>query len=198
MLYLSDDCSPFSPTERANVLQATQGFLRSYAFLIQHKSDFKLARSGTIELLPKGIKFWEFVRFIEDFKVLEDSEVSLRYSFGQLRLSRLNSWAFFVLGRMHFHKTSWQYSAYSSSYFGPILFAFGFLSVALSAMQVAMSVQPVIGFEGLWINFAGTCRIFAVVTLIAISAVALVLILLLVSLRTWELVFATVDLARRR
>ena len=69
-------------------------------------------------------------------------DIRSRYSFGQLRLTRLNLWSKVFLGRFTFYKIHGQYGAYFARYYGPVLFIFGFFSVALSAMQVALAAQP--------------------------------------------------------
>ncbi|KAM7193851.1 hypothetical protein V8F33_007537 [Rhypophila sp. PSN 637] len=71
------------------------GFLRSYAYLIRHPSDFKIARE--VGLLPEGpgetpITWAEWAIFISHFQSIPDSAVSRRYQFGHLRMGRLN-WA---------------------------------------------------------------------------------------------------------
>jgi len=79
------------------------------------------------------------MRFIAECEDnISDADVSPRYHFGELRLSRINFWGQALLKKFAYHKVSGQYSAYFSRYFGIILFLFAFFSTALSAMQVAL------------------------------------------------------------
>ncbi|KAH7013054.1 hypothetical protein EDB80DRAFT_748905 [Ilyonectria destructans] len=68
------------------------GFLRSYAFFIQ--SPFDLTFAKEVHPVPDDFEMdWiGWAKFIAQFRRIEDSQVSKRYHFGQLRLDRLN-WA---------------------------------------------------------------------------------------------------------
>lgn len=56
--------------------------LRSYAFLIQHKSDFLLAtdKINNTLLVPGKISFSEFIGFISSFERITNDNVSPRYN----------------------------------------------------------------------------------------------------------------------
>jgi hypothetical protein len=138
--YLLSPTSPIPQPERDLVLFSARGYLRTWFFLIQHKSDFVLATSDPkLPLLPKNVSFGRFMRFIAECEDnISDADVSPRYHFGELRLSRINFWGQALLKKFAYHKVSGQYSAYFSRYFGIILFLFAFFSTALSAMQVAL------------------------------------------------------------
>lgn len=71
--------SPIVAPLRQDVAKATLGFMRSYLFLIQHKSDFLLAQDPKLRLLPKRVSYAAFVRFIIAFEEFPDREVSPRY-----------------------------------------------------------------------------------------------------------------------
>jgi hypothetical protein len=49
--------------------------------------------------------------------------------FGDLRLSRLNLWAWFVVERGDFRDVTWTYEAYFTHFYVPILFTIGIFSV---------------------------------------------------------------------
>ncbi|KAI9771111.1 MAG: hypothetical protein M1840_002462 [Geoglossum simile] len=66
------------------------GFMRSYAFLVRHHSDYILARDTY--LIPAKVDWARWPRFITHFHNIDDEEVARHYHYGQLRLSRLN-WA---------------------------------------------------------------------------------------------------------
>lgn len=129
------------------------GFLRSYAFLIQHPLDTILARQH--HLVQVDVDWIEWSKFIVHFRQIEDSQVAKRYHYGQLRLSRLN-WAMRIL-RPRGKSTTWFYEiphwstgSYMERVIAPLLFVFTSLSLVLSSMQVVLSVPADgLGFLGL-------------------------------------------------
>ncbi|KAI9816986.1 MAG: hypothetical protein M1832_004970 [Thelocarpon impressellum] len=91
--YLGNEGALPLGAHRAAVRAAACGFVRGYAHLIRHRSDFELAQQDSHRLIPRGIFFPQFARFIGAFEALDDADVSPRYAYGQLRLTRLNFWA---------------------------------------------------------------------------------------------------------
>jgi hypothetical protein len=83
--------------ERSNLRAAATGFLRTYRYLIKHESDFHLAQQDSLRLIPKDVDWASFCRFASDLNHIADSAVSERYCFGELRLTRLNFYAPFLL-----------------------------------------------------------------------------------------------------
>ncbi|KAL8295066.1 hypothetical protein RB597_005709 [Gaeumannomyces tritici] len=67
-------------------------------------------------------------------------DVSLRYAYGEIRLTRLNFYAPFLLGKSHFQRVEYQYGTYFARFYGPILFVIAVASVVLSGLQVIVSV----------------------------------------------------------
>lgn len=133
--------SPPRPFARSMAL----GFLRSYALLIRHPSDFKLAREKG--LLPDGFDWDQWCCFIAHFRDLNDSEVSKRYHYGQIRLARLN-WAMRICrprkgGGLHnnwyYERPYWSASPYVHSAAVVLAFIFASFSLVLSAMQVMLA-----------------------------------------------------------
>ncbi len=196
--YLMGKTSPIVAPLRQDVAKATLGFMRSYLFLIQHKSDFLLAQDPKLRLLPKRVSYAAFVRFIIAFEEFPDREVSPRYWFGELRLSRLNFWSKIFLRRFAYQKVHWQYGAYFAQFYGPLLFVFAALSLSLNAMQVALAVQPSVKFERLWLAFAQVSRSFSMFTLVCVVVIALVLSLMFAFLSLREVVYAVRDLRRQK
>ena len=82
-----------------------------------------------------------FILFIDYFRHVQDTSVSLRYNVGAVQLQTLNTASFFRKGRMYYRIHRNRYNAYFNRYYGPTLFIFATFSVALSAMQVAMAVR---------------------------------------------------------
>ncbi|RYP65457.1 hypothetical protein DL770_008987 [Monosporascus sp. CRB-9-2] len=137
------------------IQRAATGYLRSYRYLIQHESDFVMAKQDHLRLVPRHVEWPEFCRFISNFARIEDIDVSPRYHYGELRLSRLNFYAPFLFGKFHFQKTHWQYSDYFARFYGPVLFAFAVASTVLSSMQVEMAVEQTIEVDGKRIRKTG-------------------------------------------
>lgn len=157
-----------------SVRETTLGFLRSYAFLIRHRSDLQIALS--VGLLPADT-IWEGIsKFLAAFRSVQDSAVSPRYSYGQLRLTRLN-WLRRILrpkssdSRWYYHRTTWNTAQYLEALFGPLLFAFASVATVLAAMQVALAIPVEVikaaGFEA----FQEATWMFAIATIIVIFVV---------------------------
>ena len=186
----SSSSSPFfskSEAARSDLLQATLGFMRSYALLIRHESDFRIARESHLLLSSPTISFPRFIAFISSFRHIPDSSVSPRHRFGDLRLSRLNFWAPLRLRRWVFYKVQWQYDTYFSRFYGPLLFVFAILSVCLSAMQVGLAADQS------WSAFQEASKWFAVVSLLCICFSGGFLFCLLVIMLGSEALFAPRD-----
>ena len=176
---------------RQEIAKAACGFLRSYAYLIRHKSDF--SRATTERLIPKHS---EFIDFITNFQRIDDKHVSQRYQYGELRLTRLNFWTKIFLRRFTFHKVHGQYGAYFARFYGPILFVFGIFTVALSAMQLALRTAP--SESQSWSAFASVSRWFSVYTLVCVAAVIFFLLFLLSALSLRETIFALKTLYHKK
>jgi hypothetical protein len=191
--YLIDKHSPIPEPLKQDIKRAALGFLRSYRYLIQHKSDFVLATDDKARLLPKGVRHSDFIRFILLFEQITDTNVSPRYEFGELRLTRLNFWSKVFLQRYTYQRVHGQYGAYFAQFYGPILFVFGVFSVALSAMQVGLAIQPFVKVGPSWTLFAEVSRWFAVWTLFCTALIVLFLIATLAFLSGRETIFAVKD-----
>lgn len=120
------------------------GFLRSYGYLIRHRSDLKIALDK--ELVPEGVKWEQWERFVQAFRSLDDCDVANRYHFGQFRLSRLNILIRFIRPRgskgnnRHYFTMHWYTSVYLKQFVNPALFVFASVSLLLSAMQVILTL----------------------------------------------------------
>ena len=163
------------------------GFLRTYYYLIQHESDFEIARSET-RLLPSDITWTEFCTFSKDFSDIGDDNVSERYHYGELRLTRLNLYAKLIIGKFQYERVHGQYGAFFARFYGPLLFIFGILSIVLSAMQVELGVETLTNSQ--WQPFWYACRWFVIVAIAFIMLLVLALISLLVGMIVDEWVFA--------
>jgi hypothetical protein len=63
-------------------------------------------------LVPEYVTWRRFCQFTDQFKDITDNEVSGRYHYGEIRLSRLNYYAPVLLGRSQYHRVNHQYRAY--------------------------------------------------------------------------------------
>ena len=169
------------------IFRAALGLLRSYAFLIRHSSDLDIAIQH--RLLPPETTFLSFCLFKSQLLGIPDSEVSPRYGYGQLRLTRLNFWSKIFLGRWDYETVHHQYAQYFQRFYGPLLFTFGFFSVVLSALQVEMAVES-IWQSHQWRAFWVFSRVFSIISLALVSVPALGLLLLFVGKNVMELRYA--------
>ena len=163
------------------------GFLRTYYYLIQHESDFEIARNET-RLLPPDITWTDFCAFPKYFVDISDDTVSERYHYGWLRPTRLNLCTKLIIGKVHYEHVYEQYGAFFARFDGPLLFIFGILSIILNAMQVELGLEPLTNTQ--WQSFWYASRWFVIVALACVAILALGLILLLVGMIFDEWVFA--------
>ncbi|KAF7538747.1 hypothetical protein G7054_g2677 [Neopestalotiopsis clavispora] len=135
--YLLEENEFIDEDQQMEIAKAARGFLRSYTYLIQRKSDFVLATQDKTRLIPEGIEFEDFIRFVKGCKI-DDDGVSPRYQFGELRLNRLNFWTRIFLRKATYYKVEWEYGAYFAQFYAPLLFIFAVVSLLLSSMQVVL------------------------------------------------------------
>lgn len=169
------------------ISRAALGLLRSYAFLIRHSSDLDIAIHH--RLLPPDKTFLSICLFTSQLLSIPDSEVSPRYGYGELRLTRLNFWSKIFLNRWNYETVHRQYSQYFQRFYAPLLFAFGFFSVVLSALQVEMAVESV-WTSHQWQAFWLFSRVFSIVSLAVVATPALGLLLLFLGKNMMELKYA--------
>ncbi|KAF2122250.1 hypothetical protein BDV96DRAFT_483371 [Lophiotrema nucula] len=142
--YLLDTSNDkINPEEREKLKTMSLGFLKSYAMLIQRRSDFNMA--CRLHLLDSfdGLDFETFVRFIKAFDDLPDSAVSLRWRFAELNLDSLNFYSAIKLHKWHRNRFESRYGAFFERFFPVILFCFAMMSVILSAMQVIVGGRQI-------------------------------------------------------
>jgi hypothetical protein len=174
--------NPLHVNDRRMVL----GFMRSYALLVRHRVDFKLACKA--DLLPAEISWDEWSKFIVHFRNFEDEDVSNRFHYGQLRLSRLD-WAVRLLRPSSAH-TKWFYeiphwsiSEFLKQSLAPLVFGFTSLSLVLSSMQVLVSVpEETLHLGGLSelsvVVLNRACWIFSIIVLLLSGWIWLIMLVL--------------------
>jgi hypothetical protein len=185
------DCWTSKICKSKELHEAACGFLLSYAWLVRHESDFRIAREKG--LLPSVIHWTAWTEFINEFLEHIDLEslsgVSPRYQYGELRLSRLNkiycltrfTWRNFLQGYM---STSTWYQDFFARNFAWLLAAFAIMSVALSAMQVVLATTK--GGEA----FENASYGFAIFFLFLAAASAVALLFIWAILFSYHLVSA--------
>lgn len=191
--YLMNDHSPIShPSHRLAVARAARGFLRTYSCLIRRKFDLRLAQHDSHPLVPRGIHFAPLIRLLATVgRTSSDSDISPRYHYGELRLSRLNFWTKIFLHDSRFAKVHWQYGAYLAQHYTPVLVVFGFLSVILSAMQVGLGAASFYAQGSDFVRgFSQASKGFAVFALTIICVCFMYLFALWFWTATRETVFA--------
>ena len=136
-----------NPSALSLTCRAALGFLRTYAHLIHHESDFRIAKAS--HLVPEHVSYKAFQIYIEPFRHIPDDAVTLRYQYGQIRLTRLN-WAVRIFrpaslrkrGKFHYRNLYIQTGQYLEQFGAPLLFLFASLTLILSSMQVELAARP--------------------------------------------------------
>ena len=162
----------FNP-RTSHICRTALGYLRSYSLLIRHESDYLIAQRA--DLIPKNIPYQAFKRYIHPFRSIPDSDVSPRYHFGQLRLTRLNLAVQLFRPPSsrkvlipNYHNRNRQTGDFLRRFGTPLLFFFAAFSVVLSAMQVALAA---LGQEA-WAAFVRASWGFSIAVIILIAASA--------------------------
>ncbi|KAI7763495.1 hypothetical protein LZL87_010560 [Fusarium oxysporum] len=178
-------------SEDVRIRRAALGYLRTYYYLIRHESDFRIAKDPNLCLIPESITWEQFCDFTSDLDKILDKDVSLRYAYGQIRLTRLNFYAPVILNKPYFQRVDFQYGQYFARFYAPILFGIGITSVTLSGLQVVASLET-----GGSANWQGLALGVSVMAILASSGILLGLGFLLVYKITMEWKFAIKE--RRR
>lgn len=127
-------------TEKLHALRKeANGFLKTYASLILHESDLHVAK--TIGLVPSTINWTSWCYFIDKIRHLSSTEVSPRYQYGELRLTRLNFYHRVTSFGTSYLEVHHQYLSFFSIFVAPYLFIFGAIAVILGALQIALAAN---------------------------------------------------------
>jgi hypothetical protein len=165
------------------------GYLRTYYYLIQHQSDFDIAVEK--KLIRGQNDFTKVLYFLQSSRSIQDQDVTPRYRYGELRLRRLNFWGKIYRFQFSYHDTNLHYGSYFALLVAPIAFIFATVSVALSAMQVALTVQQLGGPSFLtWGRFDSVSQWFSVVCLVICLFCLIVFPILIFFFLLRELVYA--------
>ena len=175
--------------------------MRSYSHLIQYESDFCLAlEKGLIPrrshcgpptaTIKDEITFESFVRLITSFDRFDDAYVSPRYSYGELRLTRLNFYSRIFLGKLTFYHINAQWGTFINGAITPFVVVFAILAIVLNAMQVELAVQSYKDPNSSWAAFANTSKWAAVIVLIFVLLTIIFIVILVLIMFFHDLWFA--------
>ncbi|KAF1359105.1 hypothetical protein EJ07DRAFT_166517 [Lizonia empirigonia] len=139
--YLGEGAGATARGRLVPIRKAALGYLRTYFHLIQSESDFRIAQEASLQLVPPDMTWEQFCNLTARLDSIADDQVSGRYAYGEIRLSRLNFYAPLLLRKSHFQRVEYQYKEYFALFYAPILFAAGVASILLSGFQVAVAVQ---------------------------------------------------------
>jgi hypothetical protein len=178
------------------ICKAAMGYLRTYRYLIQHESDLIIAQRDDLCLVPKDVSWTQFCGFISEITCIQDSEVSGRYCYGELRLSRLNLYAPLLLHKFYYQQVHYQYSDYFARLYGPVFFVFAVVSTILNSMQVEMGVEQVA--PGNWKALLPFCRWFSMLSLVGAALISFCFISLWLWMIADEWLYAFRCRARKR
>ncbi|KAL2838581.1 hypothetical protein BJX68DRAFT_272525 [Aspergillus pseudodeflectus] len=135
---------PPQTPDQASLYAVALGFVLSYPFLIRHESDFYVTQ--TKSLLLEKVSYIEFQRYIHPFYGIQDSQVSPRWQFGQLRRTRLNRALRLAqppsrrgkgfLQRIFYLQVYWQMGQSLADIVTMLLFIYASFSLSLAAMSL--------------------------------------------------------------
>ncbi|KAK6332350.1 hypothetical protein TWF696_003068 [Orbilia brochopaga] len=176
------------------VFKAVAGLMRTYTHLIQSEADYRLASDDRSPLLPLSTgkttdDFEKFARFIDQFSRLADDELSPRYLYGELRLTRLNWLIRFLFIKVTFFHVDGEWGLIFMSLLAPLIAIFAVLSILLAAMQVGLAAEALSSTDA-WQVYIGVCKWFSVVVLLATTVASAGLLAVMAGVLIHEQVFA--------
>ncbi|KAL7924499.1 hypothetical protein ACQKWADRAFT_319557 [Trichoderma austrokoningii] len=165
------------------------GFLRSYVALIQHESDFRIAKEK--HLIPQSVTWEAWVSFVDQF--LEtgylEARVNKRYCYGELRLSRLNKICLFH-GQIRGYKFPYQtYGELLSMNMAPIGAATVYIAVVLTAMQVGLAT-PQLANNSAFQRASYGFTVFSIIAPVGLT-VAIIVVILFLFVYNWRATMKT-------
>lgn len=166
-----------------SLFQSACGFLLSYCWLICTKSDLAIAQD--VRLIPSSVTWEEWALFVTDLLTRIDPDtldnVSKRYHFGELRLSRLNliyrfapsmfSGQNFMRGFMS--EPVWT-KAFLERNFAWLFSVFGFVTIVAGSMQVGLGTDSLHGngnFQNASVGFTVASLVGVIMSVLLVSVV---------------------------
>ncbi|OAQ89062.1 FluG domain-containing protein [Purpureocillium lilacinum] len=134
-------CGATGKCECQGLRRRALGFLASYAALICHESDFRIAQDK--HLLPPEVAWPAWRIFVEQLDTEHVSaRVDPRFHYGELRLSRLNKIYTFTQTPLRGYVRHWnQYGAFFHDNFAWLASASLYIVIVLTAMQVGLATD---------------------------------------------------------
>ncbi|KAG6333818.1 hypothetical protein ID866_5266 [Astraeus odoratus] len=126
------------------LFRAACGFLRSYAHLIQHESDFRIAHS--LGLLPTHVTWMQWSEFAYSLSNIPLSDVNERYQYGELQLNRINLIYNVFRARPWYYKIHRDYQSWLSYELGFMFVLLAYVSVVMSGFQVVLTT-PLVSWD---------------------------------------------------
>ncbi|EKG15401.1 hypothetical protein MPH_07452 [Macrophomina phaseolina MS6] len=161
--YLLNQTQPLG-VKHMVILSSALGFFRSYAHLVRYESDLRIAQDKALALVPDWVTWDQWCLLRAHVLTVRDDQVSDRFLFGEIRLTRLNFYCKFLLRKAYYHRTHRQYGDYFASFYPPLLFLFGVVSIMLASMQLVASVEEV---EERWRDLLAVFRMFGMAIIAA-------------------------------
>jgi hypothetical protein len=118
--------------------------------LIRHETNFNIAQQDHLRLIPKDVYWPSFCCFVSELSSIDNTVVSKRYCYGELRLTQLNLYAPLPLRKFHFKQVHGQYNDFFARLYGPILFVFALVSTVFSSMQVELAAEQLVTVQ--WVS----------------------------------------------
>ncbi|KAI5925870.1 hypothetical protein F4810DRAFT_656497 [Camillea tinctor] len=193
----SESSSADDLTRATELAKAARGLLYSYTALIAHPSDFEVARSHG--LIPEGLKWPEWKSLAQ--QVVRNhsyANISPRYRYRELRLSRLNKiyrlrYGYLIRGFSRVESPSF-YAEFFADNFGKMAAVLGYVVIVLTAMQVGLATEHLRASDAFQ-NASYGFTVFSITAPIG-AAVALLLIFVCIFIANWS--FTRKDGHRRR
>ena len=192
---LIDGQSPLAH-DRELICKAALGYLRTWPYLIQHESDFEIAKHR--KLIPQHLEWQGFSKWTaaiteHTMGELPEKQVSKRYRAGTLRLTRLNRIALFTIGCWNFQYVPAEYADHFAQQYGLLISLFAIISITLSAFQLSLAVdQAVLRVPRMEVSYWlwGPARAISAGVLGLLSLLIVVIILDFLVLATSEIQYA--------
>jgi hypothetical protein len=168
----------------------------TYSYLVRYEIDFPLAQEKG--LIPRNepsnggdLITWDtFARLVANFDKYSDEAVSPRYSYDELRLTRLNFYSRIFLQKLTFHHIDAQWGTYLNSAIAPFIAVSVIVSVILNAMQVELAAQGIGNIGPHWAAFANASKWVSVFILVFTALVVAFMFFLIAMLFFHDLWFA--------
>lgn len=125
----------------AQLYQCAMGFLLSYAALIEHESDYRIAKESN--LLPEEVTWSQWVLLVHQLLNCRNlTTINKRYVYGELRLGRLNLIYRLRKGMIRGYLSSCTtYGDFVRDNLNSLISLFAYTTIVLSAMQVGLGTS---------------------------------------------------------